>query len=53
MWPPETIHQGDRIMHKRFFPLSLIAAGVLLAVAGLVYWRFVSAVENEDDATLP
>ena len=40
-------------MLKRFVPLTLIAAGVLLALASLAYWQFTSAIENPDEAALP
>ncbi len=53
MWKLETPHLGDRIMRKRFIPLTLIAAGVLLVVVSFAYWQLMSAVENPDKATLP
>ncbi|MGB3717757.1 MAG: hypothetical protein WA996_25320, partial [Candidatus Promineifilaceae bacterium] len=40
-------------MRKRISPLVLIVAGVLLAVASVAYWQFISAVEDPDEATVP
>ena len=44
---------GDGNMRKRLIPLTLIAAGVLLAVVSFAYWQFMSAIENPDKAALP
>ena len=46
-------HLGDSNMKKRYMPLTLIVAGVLLAVVSFAYWQFMSAVENPDEAALP
>ncbi len=46
-------HLGDSNMKKRYMPLTLIVAGVLLAVVSFAYWQFMSAVENPNEAALP
>jgi hypothetical protein len=38
---------------KRLIPLALILVGLVLIAAGLVYWRFLAAVDNPDEAPLP
>ena len=40
-------------MRKRFVPLTLILVGLVLLTAGLIYWRFMAAVEDPDEAPLP
>ena len=53
MWKRETLRLGRFNMRKRLLPLTMIAVGVLLAVASFAYWQFMSAVDNPDEATLP
>ncbi len=40
-------------MMKRYIPLILIVAGLLLAVVSFAYWQFMSAINDPDVATLP